>query len=270
MVITLVAAWIKAPRRSSQFYLFLRCFTLFWRTLRLSKPRPLFAMNTSTRLRIWDLPTRLFHWLLVVGMVALLVTSKIGGDAMAWHLRLGQGVLALLVFRVLWGVVGGYWSRFLTFVPSPQRLLAYLRGQGTVRDEVGHNPLGALSVLGMLGIIGLQVFTGLLTDDEIFYAGPLTGLVSGDTVAWATTWHKTWGQWLLLGAIALHVLALVFYSVVQKKKLVPAMVHGDKEAVPAGVPASRDGWAQRLLALVVLAVGAGAAWWVWQLGGPGF
>ena len=227
-------------------------------------------MNASARLRIWDLPTRLFHWSLAVCMVALLVTSKIGGDAMAWHMRLGQVVLALLVFRVLWGVVGGYWSRFLTFVPSPQRLLAYLRGQGSVRDEVGHNPLGALSVLGMLGLIGLQVFTGLCTDDEIFYAGPLTGWVSGDTVAWATTWHKTWGQWLLLAAIGLHVLALVFYSVVQKKKLVPAMVHGDKQAVPAGVPASRDGWAQHLLALAVLAVGAGVAWWVWQVGSAGF
>ena len=223
--------------------------------------------STLTRLRVWDLPTRLFHWLLVVSIVALIVTGKVGGDAMDWHLRLGQGVLALLVFRVLWGVVGGYGSRFCTFVPGPQRLLAYLRGQGSERDHVGHNPLGAFSVLGMLLIIGLQVGSGLFTDDEIFYAGPLIDLVTSDTVALATHWHKTWGQWLLLGVIALHILALLFYGLVKKKKLIPAMLHGDRVGVSADLPASRDGWAQRLLALVLLAAGAGLACWVWSLGG---
>lgn len=229
-------------------------------------------MNVSlTRLRVWDLPTRLFHWLLAASIVALIVTGKVGGDAMDWHLRLGQWVLALLVFRLLWGLVGGYWSRFCTFVPGPQRLLAYLRGQGSARDHVGHNPLGAFSVLGMLLIIGAQVFSGLLTDDEIFYAGPWIGLFSSETVALATTWHKTWGQWLLLGVIGLHIVALLFYGLVKKKKLIPAMLHGDKIDVPSDLPASRDGWAQRLLALVLLGVGAGVAWWVWGLGaGAGF
>ncbi|MDH1703099.1 cytochrome b/b6 domain-containing protein [Comamonas terrigena] len=223
--------------------------------------------NASTR--IWDLPTRLFHWLLAACVIALVVTAKVGGNAMEWHLRLGHVVLALLVFRILWGVVGGHWSRFATFIPGPARLLRYLR-QPAADTTVGHNPLGALSVLALLLVLGLQVGTGLLSDDEIAFAGPLTRFVSGDTVAWATGWHKDWGQWLLLGLLALHLCAVAFYAVVRRKPLVQAMLHGNQTA-PAGTTASRDGLAARLLALLLIAACAAAAWWVYGLGStPGF
>lgn len=221
------------------------------------------SSSTLTRLRIWDLPTRLFHWLLVACIVGLVVTAKLGGNAMEWHLRLGHAVLGLLVFRILWGVGGGYWSRFSTFVPTPKRLLRYLQGQGTARDHAGHNPLGALSVIAMLLVIALQVGTGLISDDEIAFAGPLVRFVSYDTIAWATVWHKGWGQWLLYAVIALHVAAIAFYTLVRKEKLIAAMVHGDKTDQPQDLPASTDGWRAIVPALFFVAAAAVLAYWVW-------
>lgn len=218
---------------------------------------------TTTRLRIWDLPTRLFHWLLAASVIALIVTANIGGNAMEWHLRLGHVVLALLLFRVVWGLVGGHWSRFATFIPGPARLLRHLRGQSRPADKAGHNPLGALSVLAMLGILGLQVGSGLVSDDEIAFAGPLVRFVSSDTIAWATNWHTGWGQWLLWTVIGLHLAAIVFYSVVRRDKLVPAMLHGDKVGLPADLPASRDGLASWASALLFAAACAVMAYWVW-------
>ncbi len=109
-------------------------------------------MPTHT-IRIWDLPTRLFHWLLAASVVALVVTAKVGGNAMVWHFRLGYVVLALLAFRLVWGLVGGRWSRFASFVPTPGRLWRYLRGSSAEADSAGHSPLGALSVLALLGVL---------------------------------------------------------------------------------------------------------------------
>lgn len=215
--------------------------------------------------RIWDLPTRLFHWSLAVSIVALVVSAKVGGNAMLWHFRFGYAVLALLLFRLVWGLVGGRWSRFVAFVYSPARLLRYLRGQTHPDDEVGHSPTGALSVFGLLGVLGLQVFSGLFSDDEIASAGPLTSLVSGDWVSQATSYHKGFGQYLILGLVALHLLAIVFYVRVKKKALVRPMLLGDKVLTHAA-PASRDDAVSRSVALVVLLLCSAAVGWLVQLG----
>ncbi|MBF6632272.1 MAG: cytochrome b/b6 domain-containing protein [Comamonas sp.] len=214
-------------------------------------------------LRVWDLPTRLFHWLLAASTIALIVTAKIGGNAMEWHLRLGHVVLALLLFRVMWGVLGGHWSRFFTFIPSPARLVRYLQGRGSAADHVGHNPLGALSVIAMLLILGMQVGTGLVSDDEIAFAGSLVRFVSGDTVYWATSWHKGWGQWLLWAMLGLHMAAIIFYSFLQRKKLVAAMLHGNQPRPPEDLPVSLDGAGQWLSALIFAMACAVIAYWVW-------
>ena len=218
-------------------------------------------MNT---VRIWDLPTRLFHWALAICVVALVVTAKVGGDAMNWHFRLGYAVLALLAFRLLWGLVGGYWSRFASFFPTPGRLARYLGGRAAPEDTAGHTPLGALSVFALLTVLTLQVGSGLMTDDEIAFAGPRTALVSGDTVSLASGWHTGWGQYLLLGLVALHVLAVLYYQL-RRKNLVRAMLLGDKQ-LPHPVPAARDSGGTRLLALVLVGLAAGLAYWVAQLG----
>jgi cytochrome b len=221
-------------------------------------------MPTHT-IRIWDLPTRLFHWLLAASVVALVVTAKVGGNAMVWHFRLGYVVLALLAFRLVWGLVGGRWSRFASFVPTPGRLWRYLRGSSAEAESAGHSPLGALSVLALLGVLIAQVVSGLLSDDEIAFSGPLTRFVSGEWVGRATWFHADVGQYLVIGLVALHLLAIAYYTLVRRKILVRPMLHGDK-LLTRQAPASRDDVAARTGAAVVAVLSAALAWWISGLG----
>lgn len=216
---------------------------------------------TDRALRVWDLPTRLFHWLLALCVLGLFVTGKIGGSAMVWHLRLGLAVLALLGFRVLWGLVGGRWSRFTQFTRGPRAVWAYLRGRSPPSHLVGHSPLAGWAVWTMLVLLLGQAVTGLMSDDEIAFFGPLVSRVSGDTVALATGWHTEWGQYLVLAVVALHLLAVAFYAWVRRQAVVRAMLTGDQQ-VPLGLAAApaRDGVGQRVLALLLVALCAGATW----------
>lgn len=216
------------------------------------------------KVRVWDLPTRLFHWSLAATMVALVVTAKVGGNAMQWHLQLGQVMLALLVFRLVWGLVGGHWSRFTSFMYSPTRLWRYLRGQDG-DEAVGHSPLGALSVFALLGVSLAQVVSGLLSDDEISFAGPLARYVSGEWVGQATWYHSDVGQYLLIGLVVLHVLVISFYALLRRSNLVHSMLHGDK-LLDRPVAASRDDMATRSRAALVATLSAALAWWVFRLG----
>lgn len=200
--------------------------------------------------RIWDLPTRLFHWALVGCVFGLVVTGKMGGAQIEIHARLGYAVVALLAFRVLWGLVGGRWSRFSRFVPSPARLLAYVRGR--YASPAGHNPLGALSVLAMLAVLTLQVATGLIIDDEIAFTGPLYALAPAAWVSAASHYHKSLGQALVLALVALHLLAIAWHVRRHRSRLIHAMLSGD-QTVSSSVPPSRDGLWARLLALVLFA-----------------
>lgn len=216
--------------------------------------------KTLTKVRVWDLPTRLFHWGLVIGVSGLAISGTVGGNAMVWHFRFGYTVLTLLLFRVVWGLVGGRWSRFGAFVYAPQSLINYLKGKGRPEHSVGHSPVGALSVFAILAILVLQVSSGLVSDDEIAFAGPLTAFVSNATVSLATNYHTNIGKWILLGLVVLHIVAIAFY-LLRKQNLVHAMVHGDKELVrPA--PASRDDLASRTAALLVFMLCAGLSYWI--------
>ncbi len=215
-------------------------------------------------LRIWDLPTRVFHWALALAVLGLVVTGNVGGDAMVWHMRLGYAVLTLVGFRLLWGIFGGHWSRFAQFPLSPRSVLQYLRGAREARWHAGHNPLGSWAVLAMLLALAAQAVAGLMVDDEIAYAGPLTGWVSGDTVQLATWYHKQVGKLVVLGLVVLHLLAVAWHSVAWRERLVPAMWHGHKPVDAPELPASGDAWRQRALALVLLLVCAAlVAWLVW-------
>ena len=226
-------------------------------------------MNQQTvRVRVWDLPTRLFHWTLMLCVIGSVVSAKIGGNAMVWHFRLGYVVLTLLAFRLLWGLLGGHWSRFASFVHGPGALMRYLKGESRPGEhhEVGHSPLGALSVFALLALLAAQVGSGLFADDEIASSGPLVRFVSGATSSLLTGWHKNWGQWLILATVALHVAAIVAYRVRRGRDLVTPMLSGDKQ-LPAGVPAARDTLATRGLALALVAACAALAAWVASLGG---
>lgn len=217
--------------------------------------------------RVWDLPTRVFHWILAASIVGSIVSAKVGGNAMVLHFRLGYLALALLLFRVLWGLVGGRWSRFGGFVRGPATVWRYLRGRHHPEEhlEVGHSPLAALSVLALLAVIGLQVASGLVADDEIANVGPLNRYVSGALASWMTGWHKSWGQWLLMALVVLHLGAIAYHRLVRGRGLVVPMIRGDKR-LPPGVPASLDGLPQRLLALVLAALCAAVAFWIASLG----
>lgn len=216
----------------------------------------------SHRVRVWDLPTRLFHWLLVFFVVGLVLTGYTGGNAMQWHARFGYAVLTLLLFRIVWGFIGGRWSRFASFLYGPSSVFAYVGGRAHPDHLVGHNPLGAGSVFAMLAVLLAQVATGLIGDDEIAFTGPLNRFVSSAAGLRATWYHKQIGQWLLIALVVLHVAAIVWYLHRKRQNLVRPMLVGDKElASPA--PSSRDDLRSRMVALVVLlACGALVAWLV--------
>ena len=226
-------------------------------------------MNTATAtvtptvslhtVRVWDLPTRIFHWALALCIVGLVVTGSLGGNAMVWHFRFGLTVLALLIFRLLWGVVGGRWSRFTAFIYSPTSVINYMRGAGKPEHSVGHTPTGAASVFALLAILLAQVGTGLVSDDEIAAVGPLTRFVSGATVNLATNYHTNIGKWIILALVLLHLAAIVFYTR-RKHKLVSAMLLGDKQ-LEAPALSARDDATTRIAAAIIF--GACVAFVVW-------
>jgi cytochrome b len=217
----------------------------------------------GNKVRVWDLPTRIFHWSLVVCVLGLAVTGTLGGDAMGWHFRFGYSVLTLLLFRLLWGLIGGRWSRFSSFIYSPASLLNYLRGRSKAEHSVGHTPIGAASVFAMLFFLSAQVGSGLLSDDEIAFAGPLSKHFSNATVAMASSYHAAIGKWILLLLVSLHLIALVFYHW-RKQNLLGPMLHGDKQ-LPYPVAGSRDNAGTRFSALLVLSICAIPVYWISSL-----
>ena len=226
------------------------------------------SSTVSSTVRVWDLPTRVFHWLLAAAVFGALISAWIGGNAMVWHMRCGLAVMALVLFRIIWGLIGGRWSRFASFIYTPGTVLRYLRGDLREGDrfEVGHNPLGSFSVFALLGFLALQVATGLVADDEIANVGPLNRFASAGLVARASSWHKEYGQWLLIALMLMHVAAIVFYLVKKRLNLMRPMLSGDKP-LPSGTPASADGLPQRLLAAMLFAACGAVAVWVLSLGG---
>ncbi len=206
-------------------------------------------------IRVWDLPTRAFHWLLAVLVVASVASARIGGGAMTWHMRSGYVIFTLLAFRLVWGLVGGRWSRFTAFAYAPATSLRYLRGASLPHEHhhVGHNPLGAWSVFALLGFLCVQVATGLVADDEIAANGPLFKYVSSATSHTASHWHKDFGQWIIIALAVLHVGAVAFYWLKRRQNLVAPMLHGDKLLGP-DVPAAIDGTGSRMVALAIAAV----------------
>jgi cytochrome b len=176
-------------------------------------------------IHIWDLPLRLFHWLLAVSVIAAYVTAKLGGALMDWHGRLGIFILGLLIFRIVWGFIGSTHSRFITFFPTFSRLVAYLKGHW---QGVGHNPLGALSGIGLLSALATQVGSGLFANDDIAFEGPFVSYIDKSLSDNLTGWHSTTFN-VLLGLVVLHLIAIVYYRSIKKNNLVKPMLTGKKE-----------------------------------------
>ena len=213
------------------------------------------ARPTTGAVRVWDLPTRLFHWLLAACVAGSLVSVNLGGNAIGWHFRFGYAIMALLLFRVLWGLVGPRYARFSAFPPSPAAALRYLRGE--LNDSPGHNPLGALSVYALLAALALQVGTGLFATDDIMWDGPLKALVSNATGEWLTRLHRI-NRFVVIALVALHLAAIAWYVRVRKESLVRPMITGDK-MLERALPAA-DGARERLLALALFGASVAAVW----------
>jgi cytochrome b len=201
--------------------------------------------------KVWDLPTRLFHWSLVL-LLGASVCSVWVFDNLVWHANCGYALTVLCVFRVLWGVVGGRWSRFTHMVFRWQTLLSYVR-QPSVWPHAGHNPLGGLSVLAMLLFMVLQIVSGMSSDDDAGFSGPLTVFLSNTWVSRATLYHAEVGKWVLLCLVVLHLFAILYHEWVHKRRLVRPMLNGF-QSLPHEAPASEDRWTHRLLALCLFAV----------------
>lgn len=183
-------------------------------------PQP--PTDKAAKAYIWDLPTRLFHWSLVMLVVAAFITAKVGGNTMAWHGRIGLTILGLLVFRIVWGFTGSTYARFAQFVRGPTAIFAYLRGEW---HGAGHNPIGALSVLALLAALLAQALTGLFANDDIAFEGYLAALVGNDLSTRITGIHSVLEK-VLMALVALHIGAIVFYAHVKKQNLVKPMFTG--------------------------------------------
>jgi len=209
------------------------------------------TMNTE-RIKVWDLPVRIFHWLLFLLIVGAILTGKVGGGAIEWHGRFGLAIIGLLIFRIVWGFIGSSHARFSSFVPRPSSLNAYLRGDW---KGVGHNPLGALSVLALLALIGVQAATGIFGNDDIAFKGPLVEFIDKSLSDWLTSVHRLSIN-ALIALIALHLAAIVFYAKVKKDNLVKPMLTGWKEVEPGHGKSATGGGPIAFAVALAVALGA--------------
>jgi cytochrome b len=195
-----------------------------------ANPKPMDEPGSG--IKAWDLPTRMFKWLLVATLAVAWATNKYAVQHPEWHKWNGYAVLVLISFRVLWGFYGSRTARFSSFVSSPRVLVAYIQKQlrgGTTPRFLGHNPLGGWMVIALLFVMAAQSLLGLFSagDDYLSLQGPLARLVSDTTVGWATRLHRS-GFNVILGLVAIHAAANVFYDMFRKAGLIRGMITGRK------------------------------------------
>lgn len=215
--------------------------------------------ETLQAIRVWDLPTRLFHWILVALIIAQWWTAE-QSSTMDYHVWGGYAVLTLVLFRLIWGFVGSETVLFSDFVRGPGAALLYAKAlmRGETPHYLGHNPMGGWSILALLILLLIQAGTGLFANDDIMIEGPLYAWVSKDTSDWLTTLHR-FNFNLLLAMIAVHLSAVFFYLLVKRENLIHPMLSGRKHLPPEQIdraPRMANPW----LGLAALAVAALAVW----------
>lgn len=210
-------------------------------------------------IRVWDIPTRWFHWLLVGFVVFSFITTKIGLSAMKYHQWSGFAILVLVLFRLVWGFIGGRQSRFSAFVKGPAAVIRYASTLFSKESNqyIGHNPLGGWSIIAMLLSLLTQVGTGLFAGDGIFIQGPLYDLVSRNTSSWLTGIHHL-NQKVLIVLVAIHIAAILFHLIVKRENLIVPMITG-KKIWEQKIDSS---WGNPLIALLLAAVVAVVAYGV--------
>ena len=231
------------------------------------------AGKTSTRILVWDVPVRLFHWTLAVLLAVSYFTARAGGDWMNLHFWSGYAILTLLFFRIAWGFLGSTTARFSSFLKGPSAALAHLGhllGRGRPRDA-GHNPLGGAMVVVMILAVLAQAATGLFAADTDMgmVNGPLALKVADKWVERATDFHSFWINVLLI-LVGLHVLAVVFYLAWKRQNLIGAMFTGRKPAddvVEPGAAMPKLVFVSNRLAISLLLVSAALVYFIVRVGG---
>ena len=228
--------------------------------------------NMNGRIRVWDIPVRLFHWMLVILIATSYFSGRAGGDWMQVHFWSGYSILTLLLFRIAWGFVGSTTARFSHFVKGPSAAFHHLVELFTGRPrDAGHNPLGGAMVMVLIFAVLAQVIAGLFAADTDMGTvnGPLTRLVSDKFIDKATAFHGFWINVLLI-LIGVHVLAAIVYLVWKRQNLIGAMITGSKpidDCVPPGKPAPKLQFASGRLAISLLIACAAVVYFIVRLGG---
>ena len=215
------------------------------------------ARARRVEVRVWDLPTRVFHWALLACVIGTVASAQLGGNWMDWHPRFGAAVLGLLMFRIIWGFAGPRYARFKSFAHGPQVVWANLKAErNRSQRHAGHSPAGGASVFALLGVLVALSASGLLSSDSISVEGALVRFASESIVNWATRVH-VWLQWVLYTLVGLHLAAVLAYLLLKKDNLIGPMIHGNKTGIRAREAA--DSFAVRLIGLVLMGGAVAAA-----------
>lgn len=220
------------------------------------------SQTKSKTVKVWDAPVRIFHWSLVILFIAAYITNSLGADYFKYHLWVGYAIIVLVSFRILWGLVGTYHARFINFVRNPIATTKYALSVVKKSDKhyAGHNPLGAVMVVALLLGILIQAVTGLFTNDEILNLGPLYAYVSDELSLKLTSLHRHLFYWIV-GAIALHILAVVFHVWFKRDNIIKAMFTGKKNAEGLeGEPTIKS--SRIWLAIIIVVVVASILAWI--------
>lgn len=214
----------------------------------------------SVAVRAWDAPVRLFHWALLLLVCGAVASGLVGGNWMVWHMRCGYAVLALLLFRILWGIFGSSTARFVDFLYGPRRMLEFAGAILRRREAhfLGHNPLGGAMVLVLIAALLFQAVSGLFSNDDISVEGPLYKFIGKDLSDRLTGLHKQ-NVNVLYALVGLHVAAVLFHWIGRGENLVRTMLTGMK-SVPLGTPGTPGRFASPWLALALFALAALAVW----------
>jgi len=222
----------------------------------------------TTHSLIWDLPLRIFHWLFACTIIASWYTSDQDNDLIELHMQLGYFALGLIIFRILWGLVGTKHSLFISFVPSPKILISYIKNFSSKNDEIsaGHNPLGSLMVILMIVLVSLQAVSGLFINDDVFSSGPYYDSVSKEVEQVMMFLHHNVFDFMI-AAIALHLLAIAYYVRVKKQSIILPMITGKK---PADKVSNTDEirHSKLWIAMIVLVVVVAFVYWLVVLNAP--
>ncbi|MBR5675414.1 MAG: cytochrome b/b6 domain-containing protein [Neisseriaceae bacterium] len=211
------------------------------------------------KIKVWDLPTRLFHWTLVASMIFMFISAKQGGTWLQWHLRCGLFLLALILFRIVWGFVGSDTARFTQFVKSPKQIIRYIKGEITENEQPGHNPLGALMVVALILGILFQLITGLFSPDEnsYIYGGYLSSK-AGENASQIRSVHLLWANVLMILA-GIHFAVVLFYRVIKRHNLITPMITGNKHL---NEPLPKLKFASIFKALIVFIITAALSYFI--------